>query len=964
MWLKNVFLICSVIAAVFGQDIITRAEPGQEYVQYDSSLGESAPVQARAIPIRDFVTSHKIPEGVQRPSDEEDEEDVEIAMEVELAKEVLQRAVENLDKRAEKKKAEQVKAAQQIANHNYEQDAIPKKSGTKRQARVQLENFSDSGVLSKDGIKKLELARAKFNDETDAVIPGVEVSPENPTTMMPVLTTPREVRAFDFVPVNIIREDSKDAYTPYADRHFGDLSDVSLVPAGSNSRIQVKKGPNGKDYEYEYVYYYYDEEDEGKAGSQTNAHDGPAKTTPAPTSRRGSSTGRNKYSSIERTSTVEPASNEVIPSRTSTRGRQIAEGEEVSEERLPANTRFPPRSRSNHNTGTTEPSRARGNRPRAGLDLVDSSSFRTHQEGPEFPQNLPKGPLRFLGVTPNDEAEEKPATRSRTRPSKVAEPAPVEEPAEEPIVPQRRRPVTAQPEVEIELNKGQPSRPSVEEADEELEETVSATKPDAASVDQAAEVTEEESASVENVSKEQDGMETSTTEVPTTENPSAMDKVALDLYAFLLQGQSNLVDASTADGEGQETTTLAEDGDSTDAPTTTEVVELTTTEPTTTTTTTEPTTTTTTTTEPPTTTTQLPTGKGRFRRPGVPGGVGSRNRFRTNGPSSTTTEASPAAERTARPRSRFGSSTGGFKRPRPGQRQNTEQSTGEEEIRKETSSSVNAERPSLPPRGRFRGAGTRTAATTSSPVSTSADESSSSPSSSDESTSSVARPAFNRLNLNRRRGRPTTPTPATGADSQESAETSQTDSQESVSSTARPTPRSRLPGIGPRPLRPGPRINLRLRPGVTTSTTAAPETPEPSAEEPTGAGTEEESHEAPAETSPPLPATPETPLTRLRNRNRLQVHPKAPRIATPAPAPRRSPLLPRRRTTEAPITETSSEQTSAEESEEGSEPTEAVVPETSTAASQKQEEVRGLGGLLAPRRRIAPRRPGQLISRE
>lgn len=59
---------------------------------------------------------------------------------------------------------------------------------------------------------------------------------------MPVLTTPREVRAFDFVPVNIIREDSKDAYTPYADRHFGDLSDVSLVPAGSNSRVQVSFG--------------------------------------------------------------------------------------------------------------------------------------------------------------------------------------------------------------------------------------------------------------------------------------------------------------------------------------------------------------------------------------------------------------------------------------------------------------------------------------------------------------------------------------------------------------------------------------------------------------------------------------------------------------------------------------------------------------------------------------------------
>lgn len=105
-----------------------------------------------------------------QPSEEDDKE-AEIAMEVELAKEVLQRAVENLDKQAEKKKkTEQVKIVDQV-----EAESAPKKTGSKRQARVELENFSDSGVLSKDGIRKLELARAKFNDQTDAVIPGVQV---------------------------------------------------------------------------------------------------------------------------------------------------------------------------------------------------------------------------------------------------------------------------------------------------------------------------------------------------------------------------------------------------------------------------------------------------------------------------------------------------------------------------------------------------------------------------------------------------------------------------------------------------------------------------------------------------------------------------------------------------------------------------------------------------------------------
>lgn len=98
------------------------------------------------------------------------------------------------------------------------------------------------------------------------------------------------------------------------------------------------------------------------------------------------------------------------------------------------------RSRSNHNTGTTESSRVRGNRPRPSLELVDSSSFRTHQEGPEFPQNLPKGPVRFIGVTPNEDNEEKPSPKHRGRPHRVQEPAPVEEAVQDTQPIFRRRP--------------------------------------------------------------------------------------------------------------------------------------------------------------------------------------------------------------------------------------------------------------------------------------------------------------------------------------------------------------------------------------------------------------------------------------------------------------------------------------------------------------------------------------------
>lgn len=271
----------------------------------------------------------------------------------------------------------------------------------------------------------------------------------------------------------------------------------------------------------------------------------------------------------------------------------------------------PNRSRSNHNTGTTEPSRARGNRPRHSLDLVDSSSFRTHQEGPEFPQSLPKGPVRFLGVTPNENGEDKPVSRVRGRPQRVQEPAPVVEASEEAVPVHRRRPV-GEPTVEVELNRGQPARPAPADDDDDENDEVS-------SLPTLKETLEEKRLSDYSA-------EVTTVETPTTEYPSGMDKVALDLYAFIQQGHSNLVDAANDAEDSAESTTVEDDDVTTDLPTTTEEVVLTTTEATTTTTTTEPTTTTTTTTTEAPTTTQAPAGRGKFRRPGLPGGGAARNR--------------------------------------------------------------------------------------------------------------------------------------------------------------------------------------------------------------------------------------------------------------------------------------------------------------------------------------------------
>ncbi|KMQ93987.1 proteoglycan 4-like isoform x2 protein [Lasius niger] len=610
----------------------------------------------------------------------------------------------------------------------------------------------------------------------------------------------------------------------------------------------VKKGPNGKDYEYEYVYYYYDEEDENKAGTAgsavTNSYDTLSRTTSAPR-RGGIVSNRSKYNTVERSSTVEPSNNEVIPNRNGNRGRQLAETEEVvSEERLPANTRFPPRSRSNHNTGTTESSRARNNRPRPGLDLVDSSSFRTHQEGPEFPQTLPKGPVRFLGVTPNEDNEEKLLIRNRGRPQRVQEPAPVEEAIDDapaPAIKRRLSTTAAAPETEVELSRGQPPRPNEEDDKEDVAPERSGNKHIPVEDDKTQKSSETDSS----------GTVVDTTDNPTTEYPSIMDKVALDLYAFLQQGQNNLIDASNETDEAQDNTTISDDEITTDLATTTELTATTidsinTTTTTTTTTTTEPTTTTTTTTEPSTTSTQTPAGRGKFRRPGIGGPVVSRNRFKSNGGTSTSTEAT-ASEPTQRVRGRFGggSSNGnGFKRPRPG---GSSKPIEEDTVQKESSSSVNAEKP-VSGRGRFRapsGGGRTAVSTTTTTTST--------PSTNGGASATPARPTFNKLNINRRRGRPTTSAPGDEELPQEAphpelgAQTVGQISSEATTSAPKSAVRARLPGapvIRPSAIRPGGRVNLRQKPGqVTTTTTFVPEAAEAAVDEPAGEGTEEETHE-------------------------------------------------------------------------------------------------------------------------
>lgn len=101
------------------------------------------------------------------------------------------------------------------------------------------------------------------------------------------------------------------------------LGDKQLLPSGSSqaSRVNVKKGPNGQDYEYEYVYYYYDEDDEpiGSAKATTTTERVTTVRPPPPT-------------------TTEPAINSV-------RGRRPPAVEEEVEEEDDAPTRSNGRNR-------------------------------------------------------------------------------------------------------------------------------------------------------------------------------------------------------------------------------------------------------------------------------------------------------------------------------------------------------------------------------------------------------------------------------------------------------------------------------------------------------------------------------------------------------------------------------------------------------------------------------------------
>ncbi|KAJ8917504.1 hypothetical protein NQ315_005553 [Exocentrus adspersus] len=852
--LTTLSLLCLAITGSFAfpttkdADLVTEPKPGDEFVFVQSTGSDARPI-ARKDKVSEedgpFETAHKVPGSLTFARKDEGVE----------------------DKKATKKVLKTVKKRE--ANP---QGAAPAPAGAiKLDVKALLKKYETELKSSTTPKPKVTSTTTKSGRRRGGASKRVKKEAKHEVTSpRPVLTTAK---------ATLKRVDDDD--------------DAPLLGAASEkqrSRIQIKKGPNGQEYEYEYVYYYYDDDEEPKDKKVTNSHDGPA---------------RNQITRSEKSREKTPEANEVVPSRGSkTRGRQLSEEETVSEERLPVNTRFPPRSRnlnttpipeeetvravtrgrgrgrstteaapnsssetdnvSDESQGTTR-GRNRANVRRPSLDLVDSDSFShgANSGKPSFPQDLPEGPVRFLGATPNERIELDPDERYEDDEKKT-------------------------------------------DAKDEDDDEDSSSSP---------------------------------TEEGTTVM-SAMDKVALDLYA-ISQGTQKLF----GEGEDGESSTEAEKTISTEenegtTEAVTESVELETTTvltttTTTTTTTPAPTTTTTTTTE------AAPFGRGKFgnRRNGLGG--------RKTTAQSTTTEAAQAE---TKPKSKFGRPSFGG-RARPGAK-TTAAPAVEDEAHKEEAKPASHSRPTLS-RGRFGGSRPRgrTTATTEEPK----DESSSS------STAAPSRPSLPRarpsFNL-RTRGR-TTAAPATEEDQPGE------ESSPSASTTETSTTKSRRVGgaSGVRPLRPGPRINLaaRGRPGASTTTTT---TEAPIEDHVTGDEDEKESPDQEESEKEETPAAPvdNSPLGRLRNKNRINVQ-NRPKAAASAPVQVRrvNPLIARRRpgqTTEAPSSEAPQESPATEEAEAAEEESTEAAPSSSTT-----EEPKGLNKLLAGRRRPGLRTPGTLTHR-
>lgn len=116
------------------------------------------------------MTSHKLPESVARPLDEDDEEYIDekkvTFKDNKHTKKVTQR-FENVEKKII------LEPVRRFDSEEEEDDFD--RLAPRRQAQVELENFSDTGkLLQEERIKKVDSKRPRPSEQ-DEVIPGVYV---------------------------------------------------------------------------------------------------------------------------------------------------------------------------------------------------------------------------------------------------------------------------------------------------------------------------------------------------------------------------------------------------------------------------------------------------------------------------------------------------------------------------------------------------------------------------------------------------------------------------------------------------------------------------------------------------------------------------------------------------------------------------------------------------------------------
>ncbi|KAH8289212.1 hypothetical protein KR054_001925, partial [Drosophila jambulina] len=802
-----------------------------------------------------------------------------------------------------------------------------------------------SALINEDVMKSIEAKRAIEEEELAEVRREIEEAAQRATASTeapaPQLTTlPTAAKKIDSLDEDVV----VDPHEEFVNQNF------ALEGAGSEnskkSRIEIKKGPNGQDYEYEYVYYY--EEDEEQPSSPPKA-EAPVES---PETR-----GKTRYTNIERSTPATPSENSLQSGKA--KGRSSETAEDIEAERLPMITRFPSRGKNIEQVPPTPAldsletaaERKKISVKRPSLELVDSETFNTDEKQTKASRKGGENDLKpVIAIEQEQAAAAEAARKKELELEKTREevPSPDQEEAEQ-TTPSMEKAALDLYAILTNENLNNEQTTAIADA-EGAADRFTTLVPDTASTDEddagLTTLTDEissTSSTTTTTTTSTTTTTTTTTEAPTTTTTTTT--AAPSLYGGRRSGLSGLA--------GRNRFKLREGGIST----------------------------TTSTTEAPAPTETTKTGRNRFSRPSI--GGRSRPGARTTASPEAAPSAAPAGEEEAVVAKEVKPISSGFARGRPRNRFNLRGST--------TTSTT--ERPSGEEGGAAGAEGD------------SAGEAA--PSSTTARSTLRGRPG---LGLRGRSRTTTTKAPAAdgaSGDSEGGNSSSEAAPAPAPAEPVRPSSRFNLHRAGGNRLLPRGKLG-RGATAVTTEAPkeAAAAAAEDSAadssshhndvKEEEGGGGEKETAGSEGGGEAPAPAAgPVTGLNRLKTRPRLNAlhktdaaKPKA--AAAPAsapahhaPAPRKiNPLLAKRRlhlagatsTTEAPAEEehSSSSDASVEQPAKEDAPSDESIGADGAAAKAEQEsatesaesttkqQARGLG-LLGQRRRLPLRKPGTIL---